>query len=83
MDNVVRIVIEGVDDLLRAPTGCGEQTLSKFAPTVYAMMYLKETYQVTKEIEILGSRHIREGKSENDENQKQILSKIHKKCIHF
>ncbi|XP_053393834.1 venom factor-like [Mercenaria mercenaria] len=61
MDNVVNTIIEGVESLFQQPAGCGEQTMIRLAPTVSAMYYLKETDQVTAEIEVKGNQYIRDG----------------------
>ena len=42
--------IEGLDQLLRMPFGCGEQNMILFAPNVYVARYLKETRQLKPEI---------------------------------
>ena len=44
-------VVEGLDSLLRMPSGCFEQTSSSTYPTVLALRYMRETGQVTPEIE--------------------------------
>eukprot|EP00794_Sanderia_malayensis_P010196 gene10196-11244_t len=40
-----------LDKLLAMPYGCGEQNMVKFAPNIYIMQYLKNTNQLTKDIE--------------------------------
>ena len=42
--------IEGLDQLLQMPFGCGEQNMILFAPNVYVTRYLKETEQLKPEI---------------------------------
>ena len=42
--------IEGLDQLLQMPFGCGEQNMILFAPNVYIARYLKETGQLKPEI---------------------------------
>ena len=42
--------IEGLDQLLQMPFGCGEQNMILFAPNVYVARYLKETRQLKPEI---------------------------------
>ncbi|XP_060576890.1 complement C4-like [Ruditapes philippinarum] len=61
MTNIVNTIIEGVDSLIKQPAGCGEQTMVRLAPTVYAMTYLKQTQQQTAYIETKGSQWIRDG----------------------
>lgn len=43
--------VNGLDKLLRMPTGCGEQTMIGFAPDVFVTNYLAATNQLTGEIE--------------------------------
>jgi CD109 antigen len=42
--------IEGLDQLLQMPFGCGEQNMLLFAPDVFVARYLKETNQLKPEI---------------------------------
>jgi CD109 antigen len=42
--------IEGLDQLLQMPFGCGEQNMLMFAPDVFVARYLKETNQLKPEI---------------------------------
>ena len=42
--------IEGLENLLRMPFGCGEQNMILFAPNVYVARYLKETGQLKPEV---------------------------------
>ncbi|XP_033743834.1 CD109 antigen-like [Pecten maximus] len=43
--------INGLDKLLRMPTGCGEQTMLGFAPDVFVTNYLTDTHQLTSSVE--------------------------------
>lgn len=43
--------IEGLDQLLQMPYGCGEQNMILFAPDVYILDYLKGTNQTKPEIQ--------------------------------
>ena len=42
--------VDGLDQLLRMPFGCGEQNMILFAPNVYVTHYLNETNQLKPEI---------------------------------
>lgn len=42
--------IEGLENLLRMPMGCGEQNMILFAPDVYIARYLKQSGQLKPEI---------------------------------
>lgn len=39
-------VVKNPEDLIKMPKGCGEQTMAKLAPTLYAYQYLKTTGQI-------------------------------------
>lgn len=43
--------VNGLDKLLRMPTGCGEQTMIGLAPDVFVTNYLTATNQLTGEVE--------------------------------
>nr|ATP14108.1 complement C3-2 isoform [Sinonovacula constricta] len=61
MQEVVSILVNGVEKLFIQPMGCGEQTVIRLAPNVYAMEYLKNTGQVTSDIETRGHQFIQSG----------------------
>ncbi|XP_053374571.1 CD109 antigen-like isoform X1 [Mercenaria mercenaria] len=42
--------IKNLKSLLRMPTGCGEQTMTSFAPDVFVYNYLRNTNKLTKDI---------------------------------
>jgi len=42
--------IEGLDQLLQMPFGCGEQNMIMFAPNIYVTKYLKESGQLKAEV---------------------------------
>ncbi|XP_062911036.1 CD109 antigen [Mobula hypostoma] len=42
--------INGLENLLQMPYGCGEQNMIMFAPNIYIMQYLMSVNQVTEEI---------------------------------
>jgi uncharacterized protein YfaS (alpha-2-macroglobulin family) len=48
--NYMGPTIDGLDSLLRLPTGCGEQNMLNFAPAVYIARYLDTVGQLTAEI---------------------------------
>ncbi|XP_071086862.1 CD109 antigen-like [Haliotis cracherodii] len=43
--------LDGMENLLSLPTGCGEQNMLKFAPNIYIANYLEATEQMTKALE--------------------------------
>ena len=53
MGPVTSALLDGntFQNLIRAPSGCGEQTLIRLGPLVYVAKYLKETGQMTGEKE--------------------------------
>ena len=54
--------INGMERLLRMPYGCGEQNMINFAPTVYAMQYLKTSGQDDAEIRKKATKFMEIGK---------------------
>jgi CD109 antigen len=54
--------IDGLQNLIELPHGCGEQTMVNFAPDVYLTIYLKYTTQLTKDVEKKALSFIRSGK---------------------
>ena len=53
--------VNGLDKLLRMPTGCGEQTMIGLAPDVFVTNYLQATNQLTGEIEEKAINFIEKG----------------------
>ncbi|MFT7625338.1 MAG: hypothetical protein ACI9WU_004529 [Myxococcota bacterium] len=54
-------VVEGLDSMLRMPSGCFEQTSSTTYPNVLALSYLRGKKQVTPELEIKALSYINQG----------------------
>ena len=54
-------VLEGLDSLLRVPSGCFEQTSSTTYPNVLALAYLQGTDQSSPEIELKATEFIAQG----------------------
>ena len=54
--------IHGLGNLLRAPTGCGEQTMILSAPNVYILNYLEATQQAVDSIVSNAKRLIQTGR---------------------
>ena len=65
MGNVIDTVLNSLDDLLRIPRGCGEQTMLYLAPNVYIYTYLKKTKQFTPDLETSSRQYIKDGKIQN------------------
>ncbi|XP_078694938.1 alpha-2-macroglobulin-like isoform X5 [Branchiostoma floridae x Branchiostoma belcheri] len=42
--------LSGLDNLVRQPTGCGEQNMVLFAPNIFVMQYLNTTKQLSSEV---------------------------------
>ncbi|KAL4220110.1 hypothetical protein ACF0H5_020521 [Mactra antiquata] len=62
IENTIQVLLQqGVNHLLKLPTGCGEQTLLKLAPNIYAMNYMKQTKTMTEFAESNGTEFIRFG----------------------
>ena len=54
--------LSGLDNLLRIPTGCGEQNMVLFAPNIYILQYLKRTQQLTEAIKNKATEFLQIGK---------------------
>ncbi|VDI01862.1 CD109 antigen [Mytilus galloprovincialis] len=50
MGDLVGPTLHNLDQLIRLPTGCGEQTIVKLAPDVYVANYLKKSNQYSEEM---------------------------------
>ncbi|XP_064617744.1 LOW QUALITY PROTEIN: complement C3-like [Liolophura sinensis] len=61
MGHSVQAVVDGLEGMLRQPTGCGEQTMIRMAPTVYAMTYLTHTNPNRQGVENKGYKFIEDG----------------------
>lgn len=57
----MRGVVDGAEELLRLPTGCGEQNLIYLGPNVYTMRYLKAVGRLTSTVEKKARAFIRQG----------------------
>ncbi|KAJ6219175.1 hypothetical protein RDWZM_004987 [Blomia tropicalis] len=53
--------INHIDDLLRMPYGCGEQTMINFVPNIVVLDYLTQANRLTNEIKSKAIRHIETG----------------------
>lgn len=53
--------LNGLHQLLRMPVGCGEQTMTAFAPDVFISNYLSATNQLSKEIEDTALMYMEKG----------------------
>ena len=49
--DVMGPTLGGLDQLLRLPTGCGEQNMLLFAPNIYVLEYLSNTDQLTSSVQ--------------------------------
>ena len=49
------------DSLLRLPSGCGEQNMVNFAPSIYIMKYLSSVEQLSESIENKAKHFMRTG----------------------
>ena len=57
--------LNGLDNLLRMPMGCGEQNMVLFAPNIYVLQYLKRTRQLTEAIRKKAIQFLQIGKASN------------------
>ena len=65
MGPIVQAVVDGAgfNNLIRMPTGCGEQTMLTLGPMVYVAKYLKESNQLTSDEEEQLRDFINKGRS--------------------
>jgi hypothetical protein len=54
--------INGLDKLLKLPTGCGEQNMLKFAPNIYIVKYLEATNNLNENIMDKAKNFLTKGK---------------------
>ena len=59
--NILGSSLSNIGSLLRMPSGCGEQTMINFAPTVYVSKYLKGSGELTGEFKQKSQNFIQEG----------------------
>ncbi|XP_077965842.1 CD109 antigen-like [Styela clava] len=61
--NIMGNALSNLGNLLRVPTGCGEQTMIAFAPDVFVSIYLKKVGQLVGEVATKSRSHIQQGYS--------------------
>lgn len=54
-------VVKNLHNLLRLPTGCGEQTMASFAPDVFVYNYLQNTNQLTTDVKEKAINYMQKG----------------------
>ncbi|KAI1295385.1 Complement C3 [Halotydeus destructor] len=59
--SAVKTTLTDLDQLIRQPKGCGEQTLVYMAPTLFTLKYLSAVDRLTKDQEEKGLRFLRSG----------------------
>ncbi|XP_032065555.1 alpha-2-macroglobulin-like isoform X2 [Thamnophis elegans] len=61
LGDILGRAIENLDQLLKMPSGCGEQNMALFVPNIYILKYLNNTGQLTEEIKAKAIGHIQTG----------------------
>ncbi|KAK7882072.1 hypothetical protein WMY93_028246 [Mugilogobius chulae] len=51
LGDILGRAMKNLDGLLKMPYGCGEQNMALLAPNIYILQYLKETQQLSPEVE--------------------------------
>ncbi|XP_077421541.1 alpha-2-macroglobulin-like [Vanacampus margaritifer] len=51
LGDILGRALKNIDGLLKMPYGCGEQNMALFAPNIYILQYLKDTQQLTPDVE--------------------------------
>lgn len=54
-------IVDGFEDLITMPGGCGEQKMITIAPVVYLLHYLKITKALTANIEAIFKKQLLDG----------------------
>lgn len=57
--------LQGIEQLIQLPSGCGEQNMVRFVPNIYIMDYLASTNLLSEEVKKAGTGYILHGKLEN------------------
>jgi CD109 antigen len=55
--------INGLDNLIRMPYGCGEQTMINFAPAIFIHDYLTVVEKLTPDIKMKSTKILKTGNS--------------------
>lgn len=53
--------LNGLENLVRLPCGCGEQNMILFVPNIFVLDYLKATGKLTEDIEEKSIRFMKTG----------------------
>ena len=61
--DVMGPTLSGLDQLLKLPTGCGEQNMLKFSPNIFVLQYLEASGQVTPQIRSKALDFLRTGQA--------------------
>uniref|UniRef100_A0A1I8Q8G1 TEP1-F n=1 Tax=Stomoxys calcitrans TaxID=35570 RepID=A0A1I8Q8G1_STOCA len=59
--DVVGSIMGNVENLLRVPSGCGEQTMIQFMPNLMVLKYLQRTRQLTTSVETQAKKNLQLG----------------------
>lgn len=59
--DLIGSALQGTDQLLSLPSGCGEQNMAKFALNIYVKDYLESTNQMTEDIKKLADDYMKHG----------------------
>jgi len=68
--------LSGLDQLLKLPTGCGEQNMLKFAPNIYVLEYLTNIDQLTGSVREKAVGFLRTGIYYSQLTITQIISSL-------
>lgn len=58
--------LKNLDQLLRMPSGCGEQNMIVLAPNIYILRYLEVTAQLTTAIRATATGYLQSGMEKNN-----------------
>uniref|UniRef100_A0A673C1F4 Alpha-2-macroglobulin bait region domain-containing protein n=1 Tax=Sphaeramia orbicularis TaxID=375764 RepID=A0A673C1F4_9TELE len=61
LGDILGRALKNLDGMLQMPYGCGEQNMAKLAPNIYILQYLKNTNQLTPEIQERATNYLTSG----------------------
>lgn len=84
--NILGASLNGLDQLIQMPNGCGEQTMLNLAPVVYLLVYFRATECLTAKIESKCKDYMLSGKIRctfDSLNVAPMFSSFHFHHVHY
>uniref|UniRef100_A0A673BYD3 Alpha-macroglobulin receptor-binding domain-containing protein n=1 Tax=Sphaeramia orbicularis TaxID=375764 RepID=A0A673BYD3_9TELE len=80
LGDILGRALKNLDGMLQMPYGCGEQNMAKLAPNIYILQYLKNTNQLTPEIQERATNYLTSGELTLNWNKHNKTQKV---CFFF